>query len=73
MISIPLFFSSPNYYKDLHFQRCMRNWNKFLETDVIDDDELAEWEEVLLKDFLQHSREWLNRNKDMVHWKLGLE
>ena len=30
-------------------------------------------EEVLLKDFLEHSLEWWNRNKDQIFWKVGLE
>ena len=68
-----LFFSSPNYYKNPHFQRCMRNWNMYLNTEENDDDVLAEWEEILYKDFLQHSKEWLHNNYNMIHWKVGLE
>lgn len=68
-----LFFSSYDYYKNPHFQRCMRNWNTYLNSTEADDQVLAEWEEVCMKDFLDHAREWWNRNKEMIHWRVGLE
>ena len=58
-----------NYYKDPHFQRCMRNWNKYMtyEGDEVSNTELMfEWEELCLKDFLKSAREWLWNNK---HWQ----
>jgi hypothetical protein len=51
----------------------MRNYNIYLNTDETDDDILAEWEEVLLKDFLKYSREWLTKNTDEIYWRIGLE
>lgn len=51
----------------------MRNWNTYLKSDEGSDDILAEWEEVLLKDFLQYSREWLRDNEESDAWRLGLE
>ena len=52
----------------------MRNWNKYVDyTGDASEEMMAEWEEILLKDFLNHAREWLNKNKNMVHWKSGLE
>jgi len=51
----------------------MRNWNKYMESDEQDEDILAEWEEVLLKDFDRGAYEWLVANYDMIHWKVGLE
>jgi len=68
----PCFFSDYSYYKNTHFQRCLRNWNKYIESTIDDEEELTEWEEVLLKDFLQYS-EWLTRNKDQIFYKVGLE
>ena len=66
-------FSSPDYFRNYHFQRCLKNWNKYLESDENNDEILAEWEELLLKDFLKHSREWLDRNEDQIFWRVGLE
>ena len=72
MNPLPLFYSSPNYYENHHFIRCMRNWNLYLESSECDEDILAEWEEVLLKDFLCHSRDWLDNNRDDVFWREDL-
>ena len=66
-------FSSMDYYQNHHFIRCLRNWNIYLESDENNEDLLVEWEEVLLKDFLQHSKEWLSDNRDDVFWRVGLE
>lgn len=63
MNPLPLFFSSAEYYKNDHFIRCMRNWNKYLESNEQDEMILAEWEEILLKDFLKHSLETLHNTK----------
>jgi len=59
-------FSSIDYYKDPHFQRCLRNWNIYLDSEEPREQVLVEWEEVLLNDFLTHAREWLWNNK---HWE----
>ena len=48
----------------------MRNWNIYLESQESNEMILVEWEEVLLKDFLQHARECL---KDNPIWGKGLE
>ena len=66
-------FFSIGYYKNYNFQRLMRNWNLYLQSDEPSEEVLTEWEEFLLKDFLEGAREWLKRNKDMIHWKMGLE
>jgi hypothetical protein len=67
-------FSTIEYFRNHHFNRCMRNWNKYVDyTGDASEEMMAEWEEILLKDFLNHAREWLNKNKNMVHWKSGLE
>lgn len=42
--------------------------------DEVHNEELMfEWEELLLKDFLKHSREWLDKCKDDTFWREGLE
>lgn len=54
----------------------MRNWNKYIEycgPEVGNEELMFEWEEVLLKDFLKHSREWLNRCGEQIFWRVGLE
>jgi len=41
----------------------MNNWNKYEQYIGTDTDEMmAEWEEWLLKDFLDGAREWLKKN-----------
>ena len=50
----------------------MRNWNLYLESSECDADILAEWEEVLLKDFLCHSKDWLDNNRDDTYWREDL-
>lgn len=35
----------------------MRNWKKYIDSDESDDETLATWEELLLKDFRQHANE----------------
>jgi hypothetical protein len=70
---LPLFFSSPDYYKNIHFIRCLRNWNKYLESDEPNEDILAEWEEVCLKDFRQHATEWLKENENDIFWRVDLK
>lgn len=67
-------FSSYDYYKNPQFQRLYRNWNKYLTydgQDVSNMELMFQWEELLLKDFLKHSREWLNDNNG--EWRVGLE
>ena len=59
MPNTPVFFSSADYYKDYDFTRLMRNWNKYMEYTGGDDDVMAEWEEILLKDFLNAAKNWL--------------
>jgi len=74
MNSLPLFFSSPVYYENYNFVRLMRNWNKYMEYEGQDTDAMmAEWEEWLLRDFLDGSREWLSKNKNSKIWRFGLE
>jgi len=67
MTSFAPLFSNHDYYKDLHFQRCMRNWNKYLASDEEDDDTLATWEELLLGDFREHANESLKK-LDELWW-----
>jgi len=74
MNSLPLFFSSPNYYENYNFIRLMRNWNKFESYIGEETDEmLIEWEKWCLQDFYDGAKEWLkkNRNNDII--RFGLE
>lgn len=48
----------------------MRNWNAYLLSENENEDILSEWEEVLLKDFLDGARKWLRNNSV---WGKGLE
>lgn len=74
MNSLPLFFSSPIYYENYNFVRLMRNWNKYEEYIGEDTEEMmAEWEEWLLRDFLDGAREWLGKNTNSKIWRFGLE
>ncbi len=41
-----------------------------MESEGESDDMMSEWEEWLLKDFLDGSREWLKKNS---FWAVGLE
>jgi len=66
-------FSNMDYYKNLHFQRCMRNWNIYLQSNEQDDEVLTEWEELLLKDFYQYSLEWFKLNKNNTFWRKELK
>jgi hypothetical protein len=69
-------FSNIDYYRNRQFQRLMRNWNKYImySGDEVHNEELMfEWEELLLKDFLKHSREWLDKCKEDTFWREGLE
>jgi hypothetical protein len=72
MNPLPLFYSSADYYTNHHFVRCMRNWNKYLESDEPNEDILVEWEEVCLKDFRKHAVEWLENNYDDTFWREDL-
>jgi len=68
-------FSSIDYYKNHDFIRLMRNWNKYMDydgDDVDSDDIMAEWEETLIRDFLQASIEWLENNKTLTYWRKDL-
>lgn len=68
-------FSSIDYYKNHNFIRLMRNWNKYLDydgDDVDSDDIMAEWEETLIRDFLQASIEWLENNRSLTYWRKDL-
>jgi len=64
--------SDDSYYKNDHFIRLLRNWNLYLESDENNEVILAEWEEILLKDFLKHSKEWLDINRNKTFWKKEL-
>lgn len=48
----------------------MRNWNAYLQSSESNELVLAEWEETLLKDFLDGARKWLRENSI---WGEGLE
>jgi len=53
----------------------MRNWNKYMDydgDDVDSDDIMAEWEETLIRDFLQASIEWLENNRTLTYWRKDL-
>lgn len=68
-------FSSIDYYKNHDFIRLMRNWNKYMDydgDDVDSDDIMAEWEETLIRDFLQASIEWLENNRTLTYWRKDL-
>ena len=56
-----LFFSntSYDYLKDNKFIELLRNWNMYLQSNEKDDDVLAMWEELLLKDFRLYANIWL--------------
>ena len=67
MNSLPLLFSSNDYYRDYNFQRLMRNWNKYEgfvgeETDEM----MAEWEEWIIKDFYEGATLWLKKNPNSL-------
>lgn len=69
-------FSNYDYFRNYHFQRCLRNWNKYIEYDGkdVDNEELMyEWEELLLKDFYKSAKEWFDRVGDEIFWRVGLE
>jgi hypothetical protein len=57
-------FSNIDYYKNKTFQRLMREWNTYLEADIESDELAAEWEEQILKDFLDGARFWLKTMRD---------
>ena len=68
-------FSNIDYWTNPQFQRLMRNWNKYItyNGDEINNTELMfEWEEVLLRDFLKHSKEWLKENRRKTNWRKEL-
>ena len=66
--------SDDSYYKNDHFIRLQRNWNKYLEYEGDETDEMyAQWEETLLKDFLKHSKEWLDNNRNKSFWRSELK
>jgi len=44
-----------------------------MESEGESDAMMFEWEEWLLKDFLDGSKEWLNNNKNSKIWRFGLE
>lgn len=69
-----LIFSSYNYYENSEFVRLMRNWNKYLEyegDDVDNDDLMAEWEELCIKDFRDAANIWYSQHS--ISWGSGLE
>jgi hypothetical protein len=52
----------------------MRNWNKYLEyegDDVDNDDLMAEWEELCIKDFRDAANIWYSQHS--ISWGSGLE
>jgi hypothetical protein len=68
-----ILFSNADYFLNSKFIECLRNWNKYLNSDESSIELLYEWEEVLLKDFLKYSREWLKHNYNNDEWKEKLE
>ena len=48
--SLP-FFSNPDYWKNPEFQKLMLKWNVYMQSDEEDDDVLAQWEELIMKDW----------------------
>ena len=70
MASLSSLFSSYDYYEDYNFQRLLRNWNLYMESEGESDAMMAEWEEWILKDFLDGAKEWLKKNS---FWAVGLE
>lgn len=75
-----LIFSNIDYYKNEHFVNLMRNWNRYIQSDEKDEDVLAEWEEIIMKDFRVAAKEWLFSvdddaipNYESSAWRLGCE
>jgi len=73
-------FSNADYYKNEHFINLMRNWNRYIQSDEKDEDILAEWEEIIMKDFRVAAKEWLFSvddssipNYESSAWRLGCE
>jgi len=62
------------YFENYNFIRLQRNWNKYIQYQGEDTEEMMmEWEEWLLKDFLSGAREWLANNYNSDIWRFGLE
>ena len=61
--SLP-FFSNPDYWKNPEFQKLMLKWNVYMQSDEEDDDVLAQWEELIMKDWKRGATRWLNENKE---------
>ena len=67
-----LIFSNYNYFKNAQFQRLMRNWNKYMDFEGDETDEImAQWEETLLGDFLVEATIW--KESHSITWGKGLE
>ena len=65
-------FSSIDYFKNAQFQRLMRNWNKYMDFEGDETDEImAQWEETLLGDFLVEATIW--KESHSITWGKGLE
>jgi len=74
MNSLPLFYSNHDYYRNYNFIRLQRNWNKYLDYNGVESEEMmAEWEEVCLNDFYDGAYDWLFKNRAEIFWRVGLE
>ena len=65
--SLP-FFSNPDYWKNPEFQKLMLKWNVYMQSDEEDDDDVAQWEELIMKDWKRGATRWLNENKRKTKW-----
>ena len=65
-------FSQPDYYLNETFQALMRQWNTYINSEETDDEILAEWEEIIIKDFRRYANEWLKENKNKSAWRKDL-
>jgi len=69
--SLP-FFSNPDYLLNDNFIGLMRRWHTYLDADDLDDDTMAQWEELLLKDFRIEGKKCLKKMWRTTKWRKHL-
>lgn len=67
-----LIFSNPDYYLNETFVKLLREWNRYLQSDEQNEDVLAQWEELILKDFRTEANKWRKENKQKTKWRKDL-
>ena len=67
-----LIFSNPDYYLNETFVKLLREWNRYLQSDEQNEDVLAQWEELKLKDFRTEANKWRKENKRKTKWRKDL-